>query len=66
MTKKSFVAEVTFKQMIQLIGRLSLISIAVFPAPLQYQSLQHQQILELVEFIAHKQWDLGLQLLQLL
>ena len=35
--------------MTQLIGSLSLTAIAVLPPPLQYQSLQRQQILELAE-----------------
>ena len=35
--------------MTQLIGSLSSTAIAVLPPPLQYQSLQRQQILELAE-----------------
>ena len=42
-------SDVSLRQMTQLIGRLSSTAIAVLPAPLQYRSLQRQQILELAE-----------------
>ena len=42
-------SDVSLRQMTQLIGRLSSTAIAALPAPLQYRSLQRQQILELAE-----------------
>ena len=42
-------SDVSLRQMTQLISRLSSEAIAVLPAPLQYRSLQRQQILELAE-----------------
>ena len=42
-------SDVSLRPITQLIGRLSSTAIAVLPAPLQYWSLQRQQILELAE-----------------
>ena len=42
-------SDVSLRQMTQLTGRLSSTAIAALPAPLQYRSLQRQQILELAE-----------------